>query len=82
MNETENKPVSVGDWILTFILLAIPLVNIIMLFVWAFGESAQPSKKTFAKAQLIIFGVIICLSILFGVLAAMTGFMISSHPAS
>jgi hypothetical protein len=81
MNETENKPVSVGEWILTFILLAIPLVNIIMLFVWAFGDSAQPSKKTFAKAQLIIFAVIICLSILFGILAAVTGLMIPHQQA-
>ncbi len=76
MNETENKPVSVGDWIVTFILLAIPIVNIVMLFVWGFGGSAHPSKKTYAQATLIIMGVVICLGILFGVLAAFAGIMI------
>jgi hypothetical protein len=70
MNETENKPVSVGDWILTFILLAIPIVNLVMLFIWAFGGSAHPSKKTYAQATLIITGVVIVLGALIGILAA------------
>jgi hypothetical protein len=71
MNETENKPVSVGDWILTFILLAIPIVNIVMLVVWAFGGSAHPSKKTYAQATLIITGVVIVLGVLIGILVAL-----------
>lgn len=78
MNETENKPVSVGDWILTFIVLAIPLVNIIMLFVWAFGGTTHPSKKTYCQAALII----VAISIVVGILVAVIGlaFGLSSHP--
>jgi hypothetical protein len=45
-------PVTLGDWIITFIITAIPLVNIIMLFVWAFGDT-NPSKANWAKASLI-----------------------------
>lgn len=35
--KTEEPPVSVGDWIITTLLTAIPLVGFIMLFVWGFG---------------------------------------------
>ena len=58
MNETEYRPLTVGDWIITMILLAIPLVNLIMLIVWAASSSTHPSKKSFAQAYLIFFGVL------------------------
>ncbi len=45
-------PVTLGDWIITFIIMAIPIVNIVMLFVWGFGN-ANPSKANWAKASLI-----------------------------
>ena len=48
-----EKQMSVGDWILTYLLMCIPLVGVIMLFVWAFGGGDQPSKKTWAQATLI-----------------------------
>jgi hypothetical protein len=50
---TEQNPVSVGEWLITYLLLSIPLVNIVMLFVWAFGSSTHPSKANWAKASLI-----------------------------
>jgi hypothetical protein len=50
---TEQNPISVGEWLITYLLLSIPLVNIVMLFVWAFGSSAHPSKANWAKASLI-----------------------------
>lgn len=35
MEEQQHAPVlSVKDWMITILLLAIPLVNIVMLFVW------------------------------------------------
>ena len=47
------KPMTMGDWLITFIIQAIPLVGFIMLFVWAFGDGTHPSKKTWAQASLI-----------------------------
>jgi hypothetical protein len=70
MNDSEYKPLKIGDWIITLILVGIPLVNIIMLIVWAVGGSVHPSKKSFAKAYLIIIGAVICIAIL-GALAAL-----------
>lgn len=60
-----NSIVTLGDWVVTILLLAIPIVNIVMLCVWAFGSTAPISKKNFAKAQLIFMGIGIVLLILF-----------------
>jgi len=64
MNDTEYRPITIGNWILTFILLAIPLVNIIMLIVWAATGSTHPSKKSFAQAYLILIGAIFAIALM------------------
>lgn len=53
MANTTYKPVSVGDWMLTALLMSIPVINIILLFVWAFGNNTAISKANWAKAMLI-----------------------------
>ena len=55
--------ITVGDWIITFILLGIPVVNIILMCLWAFGDGAPASKKNFALASLIITAVSIAIGI-------------------
>src|SRR5699024_9160856 len=45
--------ISVGEWVLYLFLLALPLVNIILLVVWAFGSEPNLTKKNFAKSSLI-----------------------------
>lgn len=52
--ESAQPPMKTGAWIGTFILLIIPLVNLICLFVWAFSGKTNPSKKTYARALLIL----------------------------
>ncbi|MGE8077696.1 hypothetical protein [Peribacillus loiseleuriae] len=51
--------VSVKSWLGTLALLLIPIVNIILLFVWAFGGEFNVNRKNFAKAQLILMAIII-----------------------
>jgi|HubBroStandDraft_6_1064221.scaffolds.fasta_scaffold5373518_1 hypothetical protein len=68
MSDPEYRPLTIGNWILTLILLAIPLVNLIMLIIWAASGSTHPSKKSFAQAYLIFIGVIICLGIMFALI--------------
>lgn len=68
-NHTETAPVmKVSDWMITLLLLAIPLVNIIMLFVWAFGGGTNPNKANYSKAtllwMLIVFGIYILIFVL------------------
>ena len=59
-------PVSVGDWFVTMLIMIIPLVNLIMLFIWAFGSGTNESKANWAKASLIWMLVGIVIAILFG----------------
>ena len=76
-----DQTVSMGDWILTMILTGIPLVGIIMIFVWAFGGNTKPSKRNYARAALIlaIIGIVlsILMSIVFGVFIAASAGSIS-----
>ncbi|WP_315971382.1 hypothetical protein [Paenibacillus sp. N3.4] len=69
--------VSLQDWLITILLLAIPLVNIILLFIWAFGNDTNPSKANYAKASLIWIGIVLVCYVLFFVI--FLGAMVSSH---
>ena len=62
-----NEPISMGEWVLTILLTAIPCICIIMLFVWAFGDTknTKPSKSNYAKASLIWMAIGIAISIVF-----------------
>jgi len=53
MENTTYQPVTTGNWMLTTLLMFIPVVNIILLFVWAFGSNTPVSKSNWAKASLI-----------------------------
>lgn len=55
---------SVGDWMIILLLISIPVINIIMLFVWALSSDTNETKSNFAKAVLMWFVVIIILWIL------------------
>ena len=66
INESpQYTPMSIGDWIITSIILAIPIVGFVMLFVWGFGSNTQPSKANWAKASLIMIGISIVIGLLF-----------------
>lgn len=59
-----------GEWLITLIVLAIPCVNVIMYFVWAFGNGNE-NRKNFCRAGLIVMAVGIVLSlILYAVVGA------------
>lgn len=67
----QYEPVSFGDWMLTMLLCVIPIVNIIMLFVWAFSAGTNPSKANWAKASLLwaVIGIVLWV-LVFGALFA------------
>lgn len=48
-----QAPVSVGEWMVTILIMILPIINIIMLFVWAFSGNINVSKANWAKATLI-----------------------------
>ena len=56
---------TLGNWIITMLLMCIPLVNVVLMFVWAFGSNVNKSKKTFFQAQLIFSAIGIVMIIIF-----------------
>ena len=58
------QTVSTVEWFFAILLMAIPLVNLIFLLVWAFGDGINPNKVTWARAALD--GYLVCaLALLF-----------------
>jgi len=57
-----EKEVSVGEWLITFIIFSIPIIGFIILFVWAFGDNTKPSKRNWARAMLISIIVLFLLA--------------------
>ncbi|MFM7628811.1 MAG: hypothetical protein ACKO44_04780 [Algoriphagus sp.] len=67
MENSENPQiVKTSEWLITYLIASIPLVGIIMLFVWAFGSSTNPSKSNWAKASLIWIAIITVIYFIFG----------------
>ncbi len=62
----ETAPVlSLKDWVISVIISLIPLVGFIMLLVWSFSDSANPNKKNWARATLIIYAAVLVLYLIF-----------------
>lgn len=64
----ENHDVmTVKGWLGTLLLLCIPVVNLILLFVWGFG-SGNENRRNYARATLIMMGIMLILYIILFVL--------------
>ena len=65
--DLRNYPMTAGKWIVTFIIMAIPLINIIVGICWLFG-AGNKSRSAYVRAHLIIFLIIVLIiGILLGV---------------
>jgi hypothetical protein len=70
MND-HTRPVTVGNWILTLIILAIPFLNVVMIIYWATSLHTHPSKRTYCQAciLLLLIGIaIVFVGYLLGIL--------------
>ena len=73
IDQPQAPDVSIKEWLLTNLILMIPLVNIVMTFVWAFGSNTNPNKANYFKAALILFVIYLVLAVavvIFGSAAA------------
>lgn len=52
-NQNKSTPLSVGDWVLTIFLSGLPLIGLILLFIWAFGDNQRTERINWAKATLL-----------------------------
>lgn len=80
--EKTSKVLSVKEWLITLIIMCIPIVNIIMLFVWGFGQSdINESKQNWAKASLLLMAIGFVLTIILYVILAIAGIALLSSQA-
>jgi len=63
-NTPQTQTMSVTDWLINLVLAAIPLVGLILLFVWAFGNDRNITRKNWAKANLLLAAIILGLWLL------------------
>jgi len=64
--EAELAPVlRFGDWLIMLIISFIPIINIIVLFIWAVDSSANPNRRGFARAMLLLIGVYCALMVFY-----------------
>ena len=77
MQELE-EPVTMGEWLITMLIMLIPCVNIIMVFVWAFSRKEKKSKSNYFKAYLIYMAVAVVLYLLLVLMLGISLYTISS----
>ena len=68
-----EEPMKIGEWMTTFLIMMIPCVNIVMVFVWAFGSTEKKSKSNFFKAWLIFMGIFLVLYLILIIAIAALG---------
>ncbi|MEK3951952.1 hypothetical protein [Psychrobacillus sp. FSL K6-1464] len=61
--EKTSNEMTVGDWLITTLILIIPIVNIVMLFIWGFGN--PDPRRNYARASLIWIAICIVLMLIF-----------------
>jgi hypothetical protein len=64
VNNERTENMSVGQWVLTTFLASLGIVGLILLFIWAFGDTPQP-KKNYARGMLIWWAIAAGITILF-----------------
>jgi hypothetical protein len=67
METQTDQTVTLGNWMLTLFLTFIPIVNIIMLIVWAVSSTTPPSKANWARAALLWIAIFFVLGLLLSI---------------
>lgn len=52
-NQDNQSQMTVGDWVLTVFISSLPLIGLVFLFIWAFGDNQRIERVNWAKASLI-----------------------------
>lgn len=65
-NQQSAPVMSVGGWLIVFLVTAIPFLNLIMLIIWAFDKE-NPNRANYAKATLIFVVIAFFFAIFLGI---------------
>ena len=76
-----EEPMSIKEWLIIMLVMCIPCVNIVMMFVWAFG-SGKKSRSNYFKASLIVALIAIVLWIILVAILGVSAFSALSTVSS
>lgn len=65
----DQDPVGLGEWLLSELVLLVPVANLILLCIWSFGGGAKPSKRSWARARLILLATVAVIGVILAVVA-------------
>jgi ABC-type Fe3+ transport system permease subunit len=68
--------ISTKRWIGVYLLSLIPVVNLILMFVWAFSDKTKKNEyslRSYARANLIMTLIVTVMAVVLGLLLASTG---------
>lgn len=74
IDNNKDSQIKVSDWLIIYLIMCIPIVNIIMLFNWAFSASGNSTRSKWAKANLILLAVIVSVYLFFFIIFGMSYF--------
>jgi hypothetical protein len=63
----QNTVITTIEWFGTLIVLIVPILGIVLYFIWAFGSGVNPNRRNYCRAALIMMAISIGLGILFSV---------------
>jgi heme/copper-type cytochrome/quinol oxidase subunit 2 len=75
----KDDVVTVKEWVITMLILLIPVVNIVMTFVWAFGSNTKSSKANYFKASIILWLIGIALYFILMIMGIFSFGMLNSY---
>ncbi len=76
--QQNSKPMTVGDWFVTLLVLAVPVVNVIMYLVWACGSSGNLNRKNFCVASILCFVIVLAFVVVISLFASVSGMIINT----
>ena len=59
------KPMTIGDWLIAFLIQFVPVLGLLMTFYWAVSKRTQPSKRSWAQALLVLYILIAAMIAIF-----------------
>ena len=60
----QNAVISTIEWFGTLVVLIVPILGIVLYFIWAFGSGGNPNRRNYCRAALILIAISIVLGIL------------------
>ena len=67
VNDIRNRAISTIEWIGIFLITMIPIINVVVLIVWAMSATCRLSLRNYARAMLIVMIVSFILGIITGI---------------